>query len=52
MAVPPSNIGATQVSAIAVAVVTAALFASEVGGFGFVVMTAPLPEGEKAELPT
>ncbi len=44
--------GATQVSPIAVELVIAALLARELGGSGFVVITAPLPDGDAPELPT
>ncbi len=47
---PPSNTGASHLSAILVAVVTAALFDST-GGSGFVLITAPLPAADAAELP-
>jgi hypothetical protein len=50
--VPPTTVGAVQVKAITEAVVIAALLASEVGGLGFVVITAPLPPVDAAELPT
>ncbi len=49
--VPPSVVGATQVSPIAVELVIAALLARELGGSGFVVITAPLPEEDALELP-
>jgi hypothetical protein len=50
--VPPKKTGATQVRLIAVALVIAALLARELGGSGFVVITAPLPDGDALELPT
>ena len=50
--VPPSNVGATQVRPIAVLLVIAALLAKKLGGFGEVVITAPLPEEDAVELPT
>ena len=49
---PPITAGGIQVSAITDALVAAALFASEVGGSGFVVITAPLPYIDALELPT
>jgi hypothetical protein len=52
MGVPPSVVGSTQVSPIAVALVIAALLARELGGSGYVVITAPLLELDAAELPT
>ena len=49
---PPITTGAVQVSAITDALVVDALFASEVGGSGFVVITALLPDIDAVELPT
>jgi hypothetical protein len=46
------TIGATQVNAITEAFVRAALFASELGGSGFVVIKEPLPGADAIELPT
>jgi hypothetical protein len=51
-AVPPTTVGGIQVRAITEALVIAELFASEVGGLGFVVITAPLPPVDATELPT
>jgi hypothetical protein len=47
---PPSKTGASHLSEILVAVVTAALFDST-GGSGLVLITAPLPATDAAELP-
>ena len=49
---PPVTAGAVQVSAITDAFVMAALFASELGASGLVVITAPLPDIDALELPT
>ena len=49
---PPTTVGALQIKAITEALVIAELFASEVGGLGLVVITAPLPPVDAAELPT
>ena len=49
---PPTTVGAVQVKAITEALVMAALLAKEVGGLGFVVITAPLPAVDVTELPT
>ena len=49
---PPISVGGSQVSATSEALVIAALFFSELGGFGFVVITAPYPASEAFELPT
>ncbi len=43
--------GASHLNPITDTVVTAALFARELGGSGFVVITAPFPAGDKTELP-
>jgi hypothetical protein len=50
--VPPTTEGGIQVRAITEALVMAELFASEVGGLGLVVITAPLPPVDATELPT
>ena len=49
---PPTTVGAVQVIAITEALVKAALLASELGGSGLVVITAPLPDVDATELPT
>ena len=49
---PPTTVGAVQVKAITEALVITELLASEVGGLGLVVITAPLPYVEATELPT
>ena len=49
---PPITEGAVQVSAITDELVNAGLFASSLGGFGLVVITAPLPAVDETELPT
>ena len=49
---PPTTVGAVQVIATTEALVMAELLASEVGGSGFVIITAPLPDAEATELPT
>ncbi len=49
---PPTTVGAVQVIAITEALVIAALLASELGGSGLVVITAPLPAVDATELPT
>ncbi len=49
---PPTTVGTVQVKAITEALVMAALLASEVGGLGLVVITAPLPAVDATELPT
>jgi hypothetical protein len=49
---PPLNVGATQVSPIAVSLVIDASLARELGGSGLIINAPPLPSAEKAELPT
>jgi hypothetical protein len=44
-------VGAIHVRVIAVEVVLAKSFKSELGGLGFVISTAPFPRGDAAELP-
>jgi hypothetical protein len=46
------NVGATQVSPIAVSLVIDASLARELGGPGLIINAPPLPSAEKAELPT
>jgi hypothetical protein len=44
--------GGVHVSAITEALVIAALFASKLGGFGLVIIIAPLPGADADEIPT
>lgn len=49
---PPVNVACTHVSPIWLLEVIDAIFASEVGGPGFVKMIAPFPDAEATDVPT